>query len=152
MAVSISRVKSVFSLYKISFRSKALLWGQSAFYCPPPPLAKPTLLQYDCATIAQYTTPIRPSLCMPYTIQYWRWQYRVKVKSVSTLNSTLGLEPCVGNRNEDTHTRILFRCSPLCEYSALEYACMHIIYKVHKAECAYSFSCGCTTVIRRAGA
>jgi len=34
---------------------------------------------------------------------------------------------------------------PLCEYSALEYVRMHVMYKVHQAEYAYSFSCGCTT-------
>jgi len=44
------------------------------------PLAMPTLLQYFCTTIAQYTTPSRPPFCMPYAIQYWSWQYRVKAK------------------------------------------------------------------------
>jgi len=61
----------------------------------------------------------------------------------------IGLKAYVGNtRNEDTHTRILFRCSPFYEYSALKYVRMHAIYKVHQAEYAYSYSCGCTTVIR----
>ena len=42
--------------------------------CPrvnPNPPAKPTLLQYYCTTIAQYTPPHRPPLFMPYTIHYW---------------------------------------------------------------------------------
>jgi len=37
------------------------------FYRPLPP-ALPALLQYECTTFAQYTTPPRPSFCMPYTI------------------------------------------------------------------------------------
>jgi len=51
--------------------------NQSSFIAPPPP-ALPTLLHYYCTTFAQYTTPLRPPLCMPYTIQYWAWQYRAK--------------------------------------------------------------------------
>ena len=32
-----------------------------------------------CTSIVQYTTPPRPPrVCIPYTIQYYRWQYRVK--------------------------------------------------------------------------
>ena len=42
----------VVSLYKILFNFKALLW-ESIIRLPPPPLAKPTLLQYYCTTIAQ---------------------------------------------------------------------------------------------------
>jgi len=37
----------------------------------PRPFALPTLLQYYCATFAQYVTSPRPSLHMPYTIHYW---------------------------------------------------------------------------------
>ena len=37
----------------------------------PRPFALPTLLQYYCATFAQCMTSPRPSLYMPYTIQYW---------------------------------------------------------------------------------
>jgi len=37
----------------------------------PRPFELPPLLQYYCATCAQYTTPPRPSLVMPYTIPYW---------------------------------------------------------------------------------
>jgi len=65
------------SLYKILLYFKALLW-ESIVLLLPPPLAKPTLLQYYCTTIAQYAPRHRPSFSMPYTIQYWRWQYRVK--------------------------------------------------------------------------
>ena len=42
------------SLYKILFHFKPLLW-ESVILVLPPPLAKPTLLQYHCTTIAQYT-------------------------------------------------------------------------------------------------
>jgi len=34
------------------------------------PPALPKRLQYDCNTIAQYSTPLRPSGYKPYTIQY----------------------------------------------------------------------------------
>jgi len=43
-------------LYKILFYFKALLWESIILLLPLPP-AKPTLLQYYCTTIAQYTTP-----------------------------------------------------------------------------------------------
>jgi len=36
--------------------NKPLLW-ESVILVLPPPLAKPTLLQYHCTTIAQYTPP-----------------------------------------------------------------------------------------------
>jgi len=55
----------------------------TGFVFPPPP-ALPTLLRYVCTTVAQYTTPLPPPLCMPYT-KYWSWQYRVKVKTQSGL-------------------------------------------------------------------
>ena len=68
------------------FTSKLYCGNISSFYCPPPtsfivgiyhpfialpPPATPTLLQYYCTPIAQYTPRHRPSLCIPYTIQYW---------------------------------------------------------------------------------
>ena len=56
------------------------LWtDQSSFHSSGPP-ALPTLLQYYCTIIGQYTTPPRPPLCMSYTIQNWQLQYRVKAK------------------------------------------------------------------------
>jgi len=64
----------------------------------PPPPAKPTLLQYYCATIAQYPPPPhRPLLGMPYTIPYWRWQYRVKAKMLR------GGEGCGGESRRGQH-------------------------------------------------
>jgi len=41
-------------------------------------------------TDAQYTTPTRPPLCMPYTIQdwQWQWQYRVKGQQPTTTTTT----------------------------------------------------------------
>jgi len=47
---------------------------------PPSPPALPTVVHYYCPTIAQYTTPLRPLLCMPCTMQCWSWQYCVKSK------------------------------------------------------------------------
>ena len=47
-------------------------------FIAPPTSATPTLLQYYCTTITQYTPPHRPSCFMTYTIQYWQRQYRVK--------------------------------------------------------------------------
>jgi len=66
-------------LYKILFRFKALVGVHHPLY-PPSPLANPTLLQYYCTTIAQYTPSHRPSPFMPYIIQYCALQYRVKAK------------------------------------------------------------------------
>jgi len=45
----------------------------------PPAPALPSRLQYDCNTIAQILMPLRPPICLPYTMQYRAWQYRVKV-------------------------------------------------------------------------
>jgi len=72
----------IFSLYKILFHFKALLWESIVLSFTPPPLAKPILLQYFCTTIAQYTPPYRPPFCKPYTIQHWWWQCRVKAKYI----------------------------------------------------------------------
>jgi len=47
------------------------------FYCLPLH-EHVTLLHSYCVTIAQYTTSLRPPLCVLYTIQYWSWQYCVK--------------------------------------------------------------------------
>jgi len=41
------------------FTSKLYCVSQSSFHCPQPP-ANPTLLQYCCTTIAQYTPHHRP--------------------------------------------------------------------------------------------
>jgi len=54
-------------------------------YCPHP-LAKPTLLQYYCATIAQYTPSHRPPPFVCHTsYNVWRWHYRVKANLQLTL-------------------------------------------------------------------
>ena len=64
------RVRLRLSLCKILFRFKALVW-QSIILLLPPPLVKPTLLQYYCTTIAQYPPSYRHPFCMPDTKQYW---------------------------------------------------------------------------------
>jgi len=46
--------------------------------CIDPPPAGPTRLQYYRNTIAQYSTPLRAPVCMPYTMQYCAQQYSVK--------------------------------------------------------------------------
>jgi len=50
--------------------SRLLCTNQSSFYRPLQPTL-PALLQYDCTSIAQYTTPPDPPLYMPYNIPYW---------------------------------------------------------------------------------
>jgi len=60
-----------------------VLWGSCARINPlwllPPHPHCPHLQCYR-TTIARYRTPHRPCFCMPYTMQYWSWQYRVKAK------------------------------------------------------------------------
>jgi len=49
-------------------------------FCPFPTCIAHTieiLLQYCCAR----NDPLRMLVCMPYTIQYWYWQYRVKANA-----------------------------------------------------------------------
>jgi len=67
------------SLHKIMFHFiKALLWESIISLLPPAP-AKPTLLQYYCTAMRNIRPPTdHPPPLYPYTIQYWRWQYRVK--------------------------------------------------------------------------
>ena len=57
-------------LYKILFDFKVLLWESIILLLHPPPTT-PTLLQYYCTLIAQYTPRHRRSLFMPCTIHYW---------------------------------------------------------------------------------
>ena len=68
-------------LYKIVFQFKALLWKSIILLLPLPPHLQS--LPY-CSTIARplrnTPPPHRTLLCMPCTIQYWRWQYRIKTK------------------------------------------------------------------------
>ena len=62
---------SSLGLYKIVFHFEAFV-HESIILLPPPPHL--ILLHY------YYDTP-RPLVCMPYTIQYWRWQSRIWAKS-----------------------------------------------------------------------
>jgi len=61
------------------FASKLYHGSPSSLYASTP-LAKPALLLYYRTTIGQYTPSCRAPFCMPWTIQYWWWQYRVKAK------------------------------------------------------------------------
>jgi len=63
-------------LHKIVFHCQACM--HESIILELPSFTLPIIVQYDCTTIAQYTTPHDHPLRMPYTIQYWRWQYRVK--------------------------------------------------------------------------
>jgi len=56
---------------RYSFTSRRLCTNQSSFQSPRP-LALHTLLQYAYTIIGQYTTPLRPPFCIPYTMQYWQ--------------------------------------------------------------------------------
>jgi len=69
-ATLLVRIGVFFGPYKILFYFEAFVNEPSIILLPPPPLVKPALLQYDCNTIAQYSTPLRPPVFMPYTIQY----------------------------------------------------------------------------------
>jgi len=57
-------------LYKKKITSSRLCTNQSSCHSSRPP-ALLTRLEYDCTTIAQYTTPPRLSFRMPYTIPFW---------------------------------------------------------------------------------
>jgi len=57
-------------LYKRLFYLCRSCTNQSSFYSFGPPTL-PTLLQYYCTAIGQYTTPSPTPLCMPYIIQYY---------------------------------------------------------------------------------
>jgi len=62
------------------FTLRLLCTNQSSLHCPPPSCvahASAILLHVHCAT---YDTPPGPPCCVPYTIQYWYWQYRAKAK------------------------------------------------------------------------
>ena len=56
-------------------------FARISYHCIAPPICiSPTRLQYYCITIAHYSTPLRTTFCMPYTIHHWALQYRVKAK------------------------------------------------------------------------
>ena len=55
---------------RYSFTSSRLCTNQASFHSSGPP-ALPTLLQYYCTAIGQYTSPARLPFCIPYTIEYW---------------------------------------------------------------------------------
>jgi len=69
-------VHSALAFTRNCLPSKLYCGSQSSFIAPPPILK--SLPYYT--NIAQPTPPHRPLLCMPYTIHYWWWQYRVKAK------------------------------------------------------------------------
>ena len=66
-----------FGLYKTFYHLWAVVYESIIIVLPLPP-ASPTRLQYDCMTIAQYSTPFRAPVFTPYTIQYCALQYLVK--------------------------------------------------------------------------
>ena len=71
-------------LYKISFRFEASLWESIILELPPPPSRLQSLP--NCNAIARLLRDVRrltvSPFCMPQTIQYWSWQYRVKATFV----------------------------------------------------------------------
>ena len=64
---------------RYSFTSRLFCTNQPSFHSPQSS-ALPTLVQYHCATIGQYTTLFRPPVFTPCTTQYCALQYRVKAK------------------------------------------------------------------------
>ena len=75
--------KRHFSLYKILFHFKALLWESIILSLPPPTCnaySSAIRLHGHCVIYA----PHRPPLCMPYTIHCWWWQYCVKAQLAFT--------------------------------------------------------------------
>jgi len=65
---------------RYSFTSRLFCTNQPSFHSPRSS-ALPTLVQYHCATIGQYTIPFRPPVFTPCTTQYCALQYRVKANS-----------------------------------------------------------------------
>jgi len=112
------------ALTRYCVTSKLYCGSPSSFYWPPP-LAKPTLLQYFCTPISQYTLPHRAPFCMPYTIHDWRWQYRVKAKSRPTYENpstdSYGVD-CEISRKEITGYPSGQRCRVRLSDSSLELA------------------------------
>jgi len=78
-ALAVARRPKEASREKTFFTLRIVCTNQSSLYCLPP-LALPIIVLYYCTTVAQYTTPRDHPLRMPYTIQCWQWQYRVKAK------------------------------------------------------------------------
>jgi len=82
------------SLYKILFHFEPSLWESIIRVCPPHLQRLPY-----CNTNARPLRNIRPPpppLCMPYTIQYWWWQYRVKATTGRSRAFTLVMERAEG--------------------------------------------------------
>ena len=69
------------ALTRYCLTSKLDCGSPSSFYCPPTCKAYPIAIILH-AHFAIYA-PHRPPVCMPYTIQYWLWQYRLKANSFS---------------------------------------------------------------------
>ena len=84
---------AAFTRYYVT--SKLVCTSPSSFDYPRPP-TMPTLLQCYCNPIAKHTTLPRPSLCVPYTIQYCEWQYRVK--------ANLHPNSCTGGPDSESQT------------------------------------------------
>jgi len=104
-----SRHVLLLSLYKILFHFKALLWESIILLCPHPP-AKPTLLQYYCASIAQYTSPHRPPLW--YVIHYTILVMAVSCKGQAVAQ---GLRASISTL---AFTRCSFTSNLLCTHQA----------------------------------
>jgi len=113
-------IPSQVGVYKIYIHFEAYV-HESIIFSPPPLPVLPTLLHGYCTTFAQYTTPLRPPLCMPCTVQYWSWQYRVTAKSQADkklcLGSTLTLYLCTNGLTRDIATNIhVCICVYICDY------------------------------------
>ena len=95
---------SILAFIRYSFTSRLLCINHPCFHSPRPP-AFPTLMQYYCTIIGQYTTPLPTSRLLLHTIQYWQWQYHVKVKfSSAQVTHTPKTQPPKKHRRTHTHT------------------------------------------------
>ena len=111
--VCVSKILVV-GLYKILFHLKASVHELIFLILPSRP-ASPTLLQCYGTTIAHIRPPPRHPLRMPCTIQYWRWQYRVKTKS-----SAVSIKLACANSRADPRLKV--PCAPRYFSSSFSYS------------------------------
>jgi len=60
------------------FTSRLMCTNQSSFIAPPPSTRTAHTIVLLLHDLRNLRPPTDPPFCMPYTIQYWSWQYRVK--------------------------------------------------------------------------
>jgi len=71
-------------LYQILFYSKAFVHESNILVLSPRICNVRTIAKVLHDYCAIYAPPPHPPLLMPYTIQYWQWQSRVKANARAT--------------------------------------------------------------------